>query len=57
MSLGGELRGKGGSRGEGLCERLQGKLYEPQMPKGKWQSQNHQDACQKYRSPGPAQTH
>lgn len=40
---------------KGLSERLEGNVYGPQMPAGKQQTQNHQEACQKYRFPGPTQ--
>lgn len=56
MPLGGKLRGKGGSQpGRGsVRERVEGKVYGPQMTEGKQQTQNHQNACQNYRFPGPA---
>ena len=53
-----QWKGMGASRGgrEEASERLEGNSYNrPQMPVGKWQTQNHQNARQKYRVLGPAQ--
>lgn len=54
-ALEGQAEGEGRKpAGKGLSERLEGKVYGPQMIEGKQQTQNHQNACQNYRFQGPA---
>lgn len=54
-ALGGQAEGEGRQPArKGLSERLEGKVYGPQMTEDKQQTQNHQNACQNYRFPGPA---
>lgn len=54
-ALEGQAEGEGRKpAGKGLSERLEGKVYGPQMIEGKQQTQNYQNACQNYRFPGPA---